>query len=1342
MERRRCRRAVQGLLRSCYAEVLPLEGFVRRLQAQAESHPEPLVKEDDLKCYRSLVDHCLVGRPAGCKAPPLFTFQQVSNHNDVVARVIRRICEKKKKNVLAFGYGLLNENNHQLLWMPNICSHMPNNTSQTILQSVLWEMVLRRVGDDVMMYLLEHCALFMLVPPSCCYQICGQPIYELALRSATPSSEFVRHRYPRQTHSVFSSYLQGRFRSCRQYVAKANWRKWNSRKQRWCKIQVDLDRNCQQSSVIQRAAGLSPTMNKVVTRPSDYLESQPIPSQCLPLTAPFLKRKWKGGCEISAKRMKIMHTEEGLEKETRIPVPPESNKQLILGGGGNTFGGCVRLHSEEQLGLVTTVLQKSKCGAQTSDCTALDNQEGFFCGRALKLSSESKALSDSSSKTKSHTWGPKVAPGASDACPGQLVTAENAAADRSLKACTSKPVWESSNRISVPAVRIERRSLLYSRWQLKERLPKSFVLNRLKSYPAGGWRLVETIFLHSKILKQPGNSGLPCCNRKKKWLPKRYWQMRGVFQELLQNHAKCPYLVVLKKSCPIWVSELDKIGPGGLSYEQKGHQEGEGLTRRQEANTAENCPRSMPCGLGPFSEASGVSYRSFEKVELSQKGSKEQPPRDSSSSDVVTFLKQHSSHWQVYTFVRDCLERVVPAALWGSNRNKCRFYKNVKRFISLGKFATFSLQELVWKMRVSDCAWLRLTKDHGRFVPASEHRFREDLMSKFLYWLMDSYVAELLRSFFYITETMFQKNLLFFFRKTIWRKLERIGVRSHLTKVHLRTLLEEEIETLQQRKCVPLASTLRFIPKPNGLRPVVKVNSVVGAETFSKTLRDQKVQYFNIQLKNLFSVLNYERIKNPILLGSSVFGKDDIYAAWKKFILKALELNGEMPRFYFVKADVTGAYDTIPHNKLVEVILQMLAPDKKSSYKIRRYAVIMKTRNGLMRRYYKRHVSTSEEFRPDMKQFVCHLQQSTSLRNAVIVEQSLSLKESRSSLCEFFLQLIHNSILKIEERYYVQCCGIPQGSILSTLLCNLCYGDMENKLLCGVQKDGVLMRLTDDFLLATPHLTEAKRFLRTLAMGIPEYGFVINPAKTVVNFPVDEDVPGCSDFQQLSAHSVIPWCGLLIDTQTLEIYCDYSSYACKSIRSSLSFKSSSKAGVSMRNKLLVVLQLKCHSLFLDLQVNSLRTVCVNIFKILLLQAYRFHACVLQLPFNHQIKNNPGFFLRIISDTASCCFSVLKAKNAEIAFSPVDASAPLTYEAVQWLSCHAFSIKLANHRVIYKCLLLPLKQCNRHFKQLETLVAIMCSFKMRVQMSLGVKECDGVCHASQRHCSGEKWLSSF
>ncbi|ETE62595.1 Telomerase reverse transcriptase, partial [Ophiophagus hannah] len=727
---------------------------------------------------------------------------------------------------------------------------------------------------------------------------------------------------------------------------------------------------------------------------------------------------------------------------------------------------------------------------------------------------------------------------------------------------------------SIPVAHIERHSLLYSYQRLKECLPKSFVLNHLKGNPGGGQLLVEQVFFSSKILKQPGSPSVQNGPKKKKRLPKRYWQMRRVFQELLRNHAKCPYQAILKRNCPISVSELDKISLGEQSFKQNGHQGEQISPKRQQGNPVEGCTASRSGALNPFSET-GASSRSSKRTELFEKKDKEQVFQDSPSSDFIALLKQYSSHWQVYTFVRGCLERVVPPALWGSNHNKCRFYRNVKKFISLGKFAMFSLEELTWKMRVNDCAWLRLTKESGHSVPASEHRFREELMSKFLYWLMDCYVSELLRSFFYITETAFQKNLLFFFRKAVWSKLQIIGIRSHLAKVQLQPLLKKDIELLQQRKYVPVAAKLRFIPKRNGLRPVVKLHGAVGTETFCRNSGDKKGPNFNVQLKNVFSVLNYERLKNPAILGSTVFGKDDIYTIWKKFVSKVLELYAEMPKFYFVKADVTGAYDTLPHDKLEEVVLQALEPARNTTYSIRRYAAIMRTGNGCIKKHYRRHVSTYNEFIYGMKQFVSHLQQSTSLRNAVVVEQSVSLRESSSSLREFFLQLIHNNILKIEDRYYVQRCGIPQGSILSTLLCNLCYGDMENKLLCNVQKDGVLMRLTDDFLLVTPHLEQAKTFLR----------------------------------------------------------------------SSLSFNSTRKAGVNMRNKLLAVLQLKCHPLFIDLQINSLRTVCINIYKILLLQAYRFHACVLQLPFHHHIKNNPRFFLTVISDNASYCFSALKAKNA-------------------------------------------------------------------------------------------------
>ncbi|NXK39020.1 TERT transcriptase, partial [Piprites chloris] len=211
--------------------------------------------------------------------------------------------------------------------------------------------------------------------------------------------------------------------------------------------------------------------------------------------------------------------------------------------------------------------------------------------------------------------------------------------------------------------------------------------------------------------------------------------------------------------------------------------------------------------------------------------------------------------------------------------------------------------------------------------------------------------------------------------------------RNHFARVHLRPLSSKEIEAVRQKKFVLMASKLRFIPKRNGLRPIVKVSGVVEAQAFSKESREKKMYHYNTQLKNLFSVLNYERTINTSFIGSSVFGKDDIYKTWKQFVMKVLESGGEIPHFYCVKADVSRAYDTIPHNKLVEVISQILKPEKRTVYCIRRYAVIMITTSGKARRLFRRHVSTFKDFMPDMKHFVSQLQESSSLQNAIVVEQ-------------------------------------------------------------------------------------------------------------------------------------------------------------------------------------------------------------------------------------------------------------------------------------------------------------------------------------------------------------------
>ncbi|KAM6103754.1 telomerase reverse transcriptase isoform 5-T5 [Theristicus caerulescens] len=1074
--------AVLAALRGCYAEAAPLETFIRRLRESGAGEAEVL-RGDDAPCYRTFVGQCLVCVPRGARAIPRpFTFQQLSSQSEVITRVVQRLCEKRKKNVLAYGYSLLDENSSHFQIMPssNIYSYLPNTATETIRISGLWETLLSRIGDDVMMYLLEHCAIFMLVPPSNCYQVCGQPVYELISHNVDSSPVFVKQRLSKHKRSSLLDYMQKRLMFHRQYLSKSHW--WKCRERLEANVSSMGNKNDNKIpslvSSYQYSAKAVSKASKHIRMVTEHLENQSSSSLYLSATAPSLKRKLdREQLEIPAKRAKV---EEKVREEKACNLTPDVNQSCSKRDGT----GYVASHS------VSLIKKKHVSQRSNSDVsgpslvhTSRDAKK-FVAGESsfLRGVQSNKPLKSSiEMRAESHRKGVEMHMYKSQLDSVQIKPMEGVSSEcRRRESPLAHLAKKLPNTLLRSAVYIDRKFLLYSRRNFQECFPKSFLLNRLQGCQAGGRRLVETIFLSQNLLEQKHNQSLPHHNRRKKRLPKRYWQMRPTFQKLLKNHGKCPYLVLLKKNCPVWISETSvrKTEPSSqaaLPGEAEVHEQA-----GQFGKEPTKCVTSSRCESGhtdvPDNFCTPLAESAHEELQ-----SEEQSPGEVCDSALGELLKQHSSHWQVYIFVRECLERVIPAELWGSNHNKCRFLKNVKAFISMGKFAKLSLQELMWKMRVNDCMWLRLVKgDH--FVPAYEHCFREELLAKFLYWLMDTYVVELLRSFFYITETMFQKNMLFYYRKFIWGKLQNIGIRNHFAKVHLRALSSEEIEAVRQKKYVPMASKLRFIPKANGLRPIVKVSGVVEARAFSRESREKKMHHYNSRLKNLFSVLNYERTINTSFIGSSVFGKDDIYKTWKKFVTKVLESDGEIPHFYYVKADVSRAYDTIPHNKLVEVISRILNPEKRTVYCIRRYAVIMITTSGKARRFYRRHVSTFKDFMPDMKQFVSQLQENASLQNAIIVEQSLTFNETSSSLFTFFLQMIHNNILEIGSRYYLQCCGIPQGSILSTLLCSLCYGDMENKLLCGVQQDGVLIRLIDDFLLVTPHLMQARTFLRSTAL--------------------------------------------------------------------------------------------------------------------------------------------------------------------------------------------------------------------------------------------------------------------
>jgi telomerase reverse transcriptase len=154
-------------------------------------------------------------------------------------------------------------------------------------------------------------------------------------------------------------------------------------------------------------------------------------------------------------------------------------------------------------------------------------------------------------------------------------------------------------------------------------------------------------------------------------------------------------------------------------------------------------------------------------------------------------------------------------------------------------------------------------------------------------------------------------------------------------------------------------------------------------------------------------------------------------------------------------------------------------------------------------------------------------------KNTVFVENITNQFRKKDDLLDLLAEHIQRNMVKIGKKYYRQKEGIPQGSVLSSLMCNFFYADLEMQHLQFLHaEDSLLLRLIDDFLLITSDPAHAKQFLQIMHDGLPAYGVRVNPDKTLVNF---EATINGKKVTRLDGSRQFPYCGSFIDTKTLNI---------------------------------------------------------------------------------------------------------------------------------------------------------------------------------------------------------------
>uniref|UniRef100_A0A0E0BRK2 Telomerase reverse transcriptase n=1 Tax=Oryza glumipatula TaxID=40148 RepID=A0A0E0BRK2_9ORYZ len=536
-------------------------------------------------------------------------------------------------------------------------------------------------------------------------------------------------------------------------------------------------------------------------------------------------------------------------------------------------------------------------------------------------------------------------------------------------------------------------------------------------------------------------------------------------------------------------------------------------------------------------------------------------------------LEAYSTHQQVASFVWAVLKRIVPKPLLGNSFGKRSLRTNIWKFIKLRRFETFQLSDCIGDLKVSHYSWLSniefsncfcsaiIGKQTGSSTSAEEQK-QKNILHCWISWLFSDIVIPVVRTYFYVTERESKRYDVFYYPKSVWRDLTSNAIAS-LNKKNFRILRGEPRKAVRHLNC---SSRVRFLPKAKDMRPLVNLRA---------KSKDANLNKCHLIMKKL-------RDEKPEMFGSSVFDYNNVHQNLSQFISSKRSQLMKKLKVYIVVADVSKAFDCVSHDMVLKMIDDAFKCDE---YTVRKCSKL-------------------------------------SSGGGIFVDQGTICRILKEQFHHLLYEQIKCNILKIGQKYYLQQVGIAQGSKLSPNLCSLYYGHLENSVLSKFLHDSklnageafsepeyLLMRFIDDFIFISFSLEHAQKFLNRMRRGFVFYNCYMNDSKYGFNFCAGNSEPSSNRlYRGDDGVSFMPWSGLLINCETLEIQADYTRYLDITIISTITVKMHSSTKY-IHSKLCHYMRPKCHPIFYDSNINSPGTIRVNIYQAFLLCAMKFHCYI-------------------------------------------------------------------------------------------------------------------------------------
>lgn len=597
-----------------------------------------------------------------------------------------------------------------------------------------------------------------------------------------------------------------------------------------------------------------------------------------------------------------------------------------------------------------------------------------------------------------------------------------------------------------------------------------------------------------------------------------------------------------------------------------------------------------------------------------------------SEVDIAEAGAAHTSAEHVALFLKDVIHNVFPLAFWGSPHNLDRVVSKLGTFVALRRFERLPNKTLTEGLRVTDIRWMWMA-DNSK----SSHEAATTLLREAMRWIICGFTIPLLRSIFYVTESEFSGNRVLYYRKPVWSIFRTLSI-AKLTSTQYKEVSMQQTAALLNAQRMGL-SRLKLLPKVTGVRPIAMLSK---RDTLVGNAREHNGRHpsTNTTLANTFQVLRHEYERNPDTFGAGQAGLHGVYPILRSFLTKVRceqhpWSKKTKKKLYFVSVDIQKCYDNVNQERLQEIINDIIQADQ---YLIQRHSVLHPF-HSLGRHVWKplRIVGGLHEYEMFHK---LSARLSPKYTDAVFSNGMGSTITKKQDIMSQLKEHLQSNLVAMPGRYgkrfFLQTSGIPQGSVLSSFLCNFYYGKMESEILGELIADAsecTLIRLTDDFVFITTDRHQAECFLETMKQGKPELGVKINVEKSQSNLNQHGDA---SQLPTMSGKTLFPWCGLLFDTSTGEVRIDYSRFAQDKALDSLTVDRC-EVGRNLEIRMKTFVRPRCQPILYDSAVNSFDVVVYNFTQMMLLAATKTQEIIRAVI---DVSKNVGFIRNAIEATIS------------------------------------------------------------------------------------------------------------